>query len=179
MSFIEEQKNSKVFRKFFTPIIILSGEPGVGKSTVAKSLCKKLNKSIFISIDVIRHLVVAGYVDPATKSWTQFEEQFNLSNDAVLAIAKLYAKKGFIPVIEGVVLSQQHKLFQKKLRNFRLHTFLLEESKHTLRMRKLNRRKKVPNTESVKKMIRDLEQFKLEMKKNKNFYIIKKIKQSN
>ena len=167
MSFIEEQKKQQMVKKTvsFAPIIILSGEPGVGKSTIAKLLCKKLNKSIFISIDVIRHLVVAGYVDPAISPWIQFEEQFNLANDAVLAIAKLYAKKGFIPVIEGVILSPQHKYFQKKLKEFRLQTFLLEESNLTLKMRKLNRRKKVPNTKSVKRMIQDLEQFKIRNEK--------------
>lgn len=45
-------------------VIIISGPPAAGKSSVAKALAKKFSKSAYISTDQIRDMIIGGNIAP-------------------------------------------------------------------------------------------------------------------
>jgi shikimate kinase len=81
-------------------IFFLSGAPGVGKSTTAKAIAKRFERSIHFDIDYIRSLVVSGLRQP-TDGWDEETEyQFHLAHAAVGRMAKVYSEGGFTVVAE-------------------------------------------------------------------------------
>ena len=152
-------------------VILITGKPGVGKTAVGNLVCKCLNKSILLSIDNIRQLVIGGYIDPATHSWDEFKEQFYLSADAVVAVANIFIRKGFIPVIEGVVLEENFDFWKKNLVDSDLYIFLLTVNEQELLIRNSNKDKSIPNTIPVQNMLKNIDQMLTNLE-NKNFKVI-------
>jgi predicted kinase len=121
-------------------IFILAGAPAVGKSTTARALAAQFEKSIHISVDNIRDMVVSGLILPSG-NWSQgLIEQLSLARESVAQMALTYHKAGFVVVIDDFwdpnsqLLEYSH-LFQKS----KVHKVLLFPSQQTAEERNLKR----------------------------------------
>jgi len=83
-----------------TPIFLVVGPPAVGKSTTARALATRFQKSIHIPVDDMREMVVSGLLVPGF-DWNEgLVEQLTLARENVIHMAKTYSKAGFAVVID-------------------------------------------------------------------------------
>lgn len=81
-------------------IFLLIGAPAVGKSSTAKALAGRFPKSIHISVDNLRDMVVSGMVYPGDDWSAELIEQLALARKTAAQMAIDYARAGFHVVID-------------------------------------------------------------------------------
>ncbi len=112
-------------------IYLITGPAGSGKSSVAKTLAKKLNRSAVIEVDKLRAMIVGGYVRPWPHN-EEVESQLSLAAKNACDMALNFTEKYFTVFIDDVVgrklLEQYSEFFKDK--NFK--TFVLLPSVESL-----------------------------------------------
>lgn len=83
-----------------TPIFLIAGAPGVGKSTVSKALAGRFAKSIHIPVDDIRSMVVSGIQQPSSQWGAGLIEQLEAARASVCAMALRYRSVGFTITVD-------------------------------------------------------------------------------
>jgi predicted kinase len=84
-----------------TPVLILTGSPGVGKTTTAAILAARSPRAVHLESDAFFRFVAGGYVEPwKPESHAQNRAVFA----AVAAAASAYASAGYLTVIDGIVI---------------------------------------------------------------------------
>ncbi|MEN9561909.1 MAG: hypothetical protein RIR73_153 [Chloroflexota bacterium] len=109
-----------------THIFFLAGAPAVGKSSTARTLAMQFQKSIHISVDSIRDMVVSGLKHPSSEWSQELIEQLALARESTSQMAITYNKAGFVVVIDDFwdpnnKLQEYSLLFQEK----NIHKILL------------------------------------------------------
>jgi len=83
------------------PVLILTGAPGVGKTTVAASLASRYPRAVHLESDVFFRFVHSGYIEP----WKpESNNQNRVVMQIVAAAAAGYAAAGYFTVIDGIVI---------------------------------------------------------------------------
>lgn len=90
-----------------TPIVIFAGAPAVGKSSTSRALAAQFPKSIHISVDDIRHMVVSGLVLPSLDWSAELVAQFHLARQSVVQMALIYRQAGYAVMIDDI-WDEQH-----------------------------------------------------------------------
>lgn len=87
------------------PIILVTGPAGAGKSTVSHELCRRLERSAYISVDAIRSMVISGHASPipGRSNPLAAAEQNDLQLANVAALARNFSLAGFSTIIDMVV----------------------------------------------------------------------------
>lgn len=83
------------------PVLILTGPPGVGKTTVAAILARRAERAVHLEADRFFFFIRSGFIEP----WDPAsDEQNRLVMKTAAAAAASYAGAGYRTVLEGIVI---------------------------------------------------------------------------
>ena len=82
------------------PIFMVVGPPAVGKSTTSRALAAHFPKSIHISVDDLRTMVISGLALPSAVWTDELTQQITLARQTVVHMALSYSSAGFAVVID-------------------------------------------------------------------------------
>jgi predicted kinase len=83
-----------------TEIVVVSGPPGSGKSTVGRGLALRWPRAVHIHTDDFYHWIVSGYVAP----WLPEAQGQNIvAMEAMAQVAERFAEGGYAVVVDGIV----------------------------------------------------------------------------
>lgn len=122
-------------------IIIITGSPGTGKSTISSILAKESNmsKSVNMQTDDFYHYLSKGAIPPYLP---ESNEQNLIVIEAFLESAKRYARGGYDVIVDGIVgpwfLDPWIKAAQE---NYEVHYIILRATKEETMKRSIERSK--------------------------------------
>jgi len=84
-----------------SPVLILTGPPGVGKTTTAAMLVAGFPRAVHLESDRFFSFIRSGHIEP----WTpESNEQNRIVMGVVAEAAARYAAAGYFTVIDGIVI---------------------------------------------------------------------------
>lgn len=83
------------------PVLILTGPPGVGKTTVAEILAAGRARAVHLESDAFFRFIRSGYVEP----WKSVSHEQNRVVTRIIGEAAAgYAQAGYFTIIDGIVI---------------------------------------------------------------------------
>jgi len=93
------------------PVIVLSGIPGVGKSTLAALLARRFPRAVHLEADLLQRIIVSGGLWPDGLPADEAMRQLRLRGHNVALLADSFAEAGFTTIIDDVVIGDRfHEL---------------------------------------------------------------------
>ncbi len=139
-----------------SPIFLLSGTPGSGKTSAARALLQHFPLGLHLPLDDFREFVVSGQA--SVHNWSdETTRQFGLARAAAAAMAVRYAEAGFAIAFDDVVFpAETEALFIKPLRPFAVYKVLLIPRLSVVLKRNAERTNKHFKTAALVEIIKDL-----------------------
>lgn len=83
-------------------VLIVTGAPGAGKSSVAEEIAAQISASAHIQVDSFRKMIKAGYRSP--HHWDEeVDRQYKIARRAAADTAIRMAMCGFTPILDDVI----------------------------------------------------------------------------
>ena len=98
-------------------VLVISGIPGAGKSTVAALVARRLARSVHIEAEVLQRFVVQGGVWPDGEPPEEAMRQLRLRGRNVALLADSFFEEGFTPVVDDVVIGTRLAELKSDLRS--------------------------------------------------------------
>ena len=86
-----------------TPVVLVTGMPGAGKTTVTTLAAQHIPRAARLSGDVVSRLIVSGRVGFQQEPVAEFDRQVVLLNRNLCSLAANFADAGFTPLIDSVI----------------------------------------------------------------------------
>lgn len=119
-------------------IILLTGTPGSGKTTVAEMLSRTFSQSAYVPVDFFRKQIKAGYASP--HHWSdEVERQYRLARKNAALTAKNIALEGFTVIIDDIIRQKWVEEWKDYLEGFDLRFILLLPSLEVAKQRNRTR----------------------------------------
>ncbi len=104
---------------------LVTGIPGAGKSTVSRELAGRLPRSVHIETDLVREMVVSGYLEPGQGPIAESNAQLVLGAGNAGLLAGSFMDAGFTPVVDDIVLRLQLARYREVLTRWPLRLVVL------------------------------------------------------
>src|SRR5438128_8962801 len=99
-------------------VLIITGPPGAGKSTVVQILAKKRNRCTVIDVDTVRHMVVHPHYAPWSGEEGKKQVKLGIKNASMLT--KNFLAENFDVIILDVVSEWSLNLYKEYLDEFKV-----------------------------------------------------------
>ena len=120
-------------------VLVISGIPGAGKSTIAALVARRLARSVHIEAEVLQRFVVGGSVWPDGEPHEEAMRQLRLRGHNVALLADSFFEGGFTPVVDDVVIGTRLTDLRSDLRRRPLLFVLLLPRLEVVRARNRER----------------------------------------
>ena len=122
-------------------VIIVSGVPGAGKSTVAPLLAQRFERGVHIEADALQRMIVSGARWPDEEPQAEGSRQLRLRGANACLLADSFRRAGFVPVVDDIVVGLRLGEFLEDLESRPVYFVLLLPDLEVLRRRSAERAK--------------------------------------
>ena len=95
-------------------VLILTGPPGAGKTSVALAICERFDRMVHVPVDDLRHWVRAGYRHPWAGD-AQAAEQLRMAIDGASALARNAVDYRYSVIVDDVVVGADAEAYRAAL----------------------------------------------------------------
>ncbi|MEM7016367.1 MAG: AAA family ATPase [Pseudomonadota bacterium] len=120
-------------------IIIVSGLPGAGKSTISHHLATHFEKSVHVEADALHKMIVRGGLWPGEEPIEEGYGQLRLRCRNACLLADSFCSAGFTVIIDDIVIGNRYYDFIDDLQTRPLYFMLLIPTLETLKIRNAQR----------------------------------------
>ncbi len=124
-------------------IYLVSGLPGMGKSTVSYLLAKRFERGVHIEANLVQQMIVAGGVWPEWEPREEAMQQFQLRRRNVSMLADSFFGAEFTPVIDDIVIGSHIDEYFSNVRSRPLLFVMLVPRPEVIRAREASRGKQM------------------------------------
>lgn len=121
-------------------IILVTGPPASGKTTVTKLLAKSFPKTALIDVDQLRSMIKKGKKVPWGKT-AESQKQLRIVTKIACYAAQQFAQNGFRVFIDDVALKEELEEYSGRLKPFGFQAFVLLPGQKTVAQRDRKRSK--------------------------------------
>ena len=123
-------------------VIVISGLPGAGKSSVAHRLAQQFPRAAHIEADALQNMIVSGASWPDPDLSPESERQLRLRATHGCQLADSFARAGFCAVLDDIFIGDRIDHLRADLHTRPFHFVMLNPSLPALRTRNATRAKR-------------------------------------
>lgn len=122
-------------------VILVSGVPGAGKTTVAAELASRFPLGVHVEADALQRMIVSGARWPDEEPLAEGHRQLRLRGRNACVLADSFRDAGFVAVVDDIVIGSRLDDFLEDLVSRPIYYVLLLPDLETLRERNAQRAK--------------------------------------